>query len=109
MPVNPKPKKGMDSAQITGAASSYARKYALNGLFLIDDTKDADTLKPADNEPMKINTDQQTFILDLLEESKADKVKFYEWAKVVNVSDIPASDFDKVITALKKKIPTEGA
>jgi len=36
-------KKGMDSAQITGAASSYARKYALNGLFLIDDTKDADT------------------------------------------------------------------
>ena len=35
-------KKGMDSAQITGAASSYARKYALNGLFLIDDAKDAD-------------------------------------------------------------------
>ena len=36
-------KKGMDDAQITGACSSYARKYALNGLFLIDDTKDADT------------------------------------------------------------------
>ena len=36
-------KKGMDGAQITGAASSYARKYALNGLFAIDDTKDADT------------------------------------------------------------------
>lgn len=35
-------KKGMDDSQITGAASSYARKYALNGLFLIDDTKDAD-------------------------------------------------------------------
>jgi len=35
-------KKGMDESQITGAASSYARKYALNGLFLIDDTKDAD-------------------------------------------------------------------
>lgn len=35
-------KKGMDSAQITGSASSYARKYALNGLFLIDDTKDPD-------------------------------------------------------------------
>ncbi|MBU1067328.1 ERF family protein [Patescibacteria group bacterium] len=35
-------KKGMDGSQITGAASSYARKYALNGLFLIDDTKDAD-------------------------------------------------------------------
>ena len=36
-------KKGMDGCQITGTASSYARKYALNGLFLIDDTKDADT------------------------------------------------------------------
>lgn len=36
-------KKGMDSSQITGATSSYARKYALNGLFCIDDTKDADT------------------------------------------------------------------
>ncbi len=40
-------KKGMDGAQITGAASSYARKYALNGLFCIDDTKDAD----ATNQP----------------------------------------------------------
>ena len=36
-------KKGMDGSQITGAASSYARKYALNGLFAIDDTKDSDT------------------------------------------------------------------
>ena len=36
-------KKGMDAAQITGSASSYARKYALNGLFAIDDTKDADS------------------------------------------------------------------
>mgnify|MGYP003148703635 FL=1 len=35
-------KKGMDEAQITGSASSYARKYALNGLFAIDDTKDPD-------------------------------------------------------------------
>ena len=37
-------KKGMDASQLTGATSSYARKYALNGLFCIDDTKDADTL-----------------------------------------------------------------
>lgn len=36
-------KKGMDDSQITGTASSYARKYALNGMFLIDDSKDADT------------------------------------------------------------------
>ena len=37
-------KKGMDASQVTGAASSYARKYAMNGLFAIDDTKDADAL-----------------------------------------------------------------
>ena len=39
-------KKGMDAAQITGSASSYARKYALNGLFCIDDTRDADAAEP---------------------------------------------------------------
>jgi hypothetical protein len=39
----PESRKGMDESQITGATSSYARKYALNGLFLIDDTKDADS------------------------------------------------------------------
>jgi hypothetical protein len=43
-------KKGMDEAQITGAASSYARKYALNGLLAIDDTKDADA---KENSPKK--------------------------------------------------------
>lgn len=42
----PLSKKGMDESQVTGASSSYARKYALNGLFLIDDTKDADALPP---------------------------------------------------------------
>ena len=45
-------KKGMDESQITGAASSYARKYALNGLFAIDDTKDADTHEAA-HEPVQ--------------------------------------------------------
>lgn len=45
----PLSKKGMDEAQVTGATSSYARKYALNGLLLIDDNKDADTQKPEDN------------------------------------------------------------
>jgi hypothetical protein len=39
----PENKKGMDESQVTGAASSYARKYALNGLFAIDDSKDSDT------------------------------------------------------------------
>jgi hypothetical protein len=48
-------KKGMDGSQITGTSSSYARKYALNGLFLIDDTKDADTdeFHKVTNQPAK--------------------------------------------------------
>lgn len=46
-------KKGMDGSQITGASSSYARKYALNGMFAIDDTKDADALPPVEKEQPK--------------------------------------------------------
>lgn len=51
----PQDKKGMDDSQITGMASSYARKYALNGLFCIDDTKDADTddAKRQEQKPVK--------------------------------------------------------
>lgn len=54
----PQDQKGMNEAQITGSASSYARKYALNGLFLIDDTKDADATNdhgkaPAKSSPIK--------------------------------------------------------
>ena len=46
----PESKKGMDPSQITGAASSYARKYALNGLLAIDDTKDADATNTHEKE-----------------------------------------------------------
>lgn len=51
-------KKGMDDAQITGSASSYARKYALNGLFAIDDTKDADATNNHGKEVTKIAPNQ---------------------------------------------------
>ena len=54
-------KKGMDEAQITGAASSYARKYALNGLLLIDDTKDADSTNNGEAASPK-NVDDDGFI-----------------------------------------------
>jgi hypothetical protein len=50
-------KKGMDESQITGAASSYARKYALNGLFCIDDTKDADATNEHDKPSLKEDYD----------------------------------------------------
>ena len=52
-------KTGMDASQITGTASSYARKYALNGLFCIDDTKDADTDEYANQTAKKSVATQQ--------------------------------------------------
>lgn len=51
-------KKGMDASQITGSASSYARKYALNGLFLIDDVKDADTADNSKNNSLEFFKEQ---------------------------------------------------
>ena len=48
-------KKGMDSSQITGSTSSYARKYALNGMFCIDDTKDSDTTNTGDKQDDNYN------------------------------------------------------
>ena len=48
-------RKGMDDSQLTGATSSYARKYALNGLFAIDDVKDADSTNTHGRAPSKTN------------------------------------------------------
>ena len=61
-------KKGMDGSQITGTASSYARKYALNGLLAIDDTKDADTdeFKNQTTEEEKATKEQIDFIKEQL-------------------------------------------
>lgn len=53
-------RSGMDASQITGATSSYARKYALNGLFAIDDTKDADATNKGQDEPTA-NSQQPAF------------------------------------------------
>ena len=70
-------KKGMDEAQITGSASSYARKYALNGLLAIDDTKDADATndhgKQAPKPPAKPKQSFKTAMLELADEYEAIK------------------------------------
>ena len=56
-------KKGMDSSQLTGSTSSYARKYALNGLFLIDDNKDSDSTNEHEkSEPKKAPPKQQSTV-----------------------------------------------
>lgn len=72
-------KKGMDSSQITGAASSYARKYALNGLFLIDDTKDSDATNTGEQAEPMMNARQKAYINLLLTKNgvvDADKSAF---------------------------------
>jgi len=65
-------KKGMDDSQITGTASSYARKYALNGLLAIDDTKDADTNEAhAQTSGARINKEQKQDYLATIREQIA--------------------------------------
>lgn len=67
-------KKGMDAAQITGSASSYARKYALNGLFLIDDTKDPDDTSPHGKDEPKtapVKKERAEFSKDATADKKA--------------------------------------
>lgn len=66
-------KKGMDASQVTGATSSYARKYALNGLFCIDDVKDADTRDNRQEEAKKQQKDEQE--TKEIENMKISKVK----------------------------------
>jgi len=98
----PQDKKGMDASQITGTASSYARKYALNGLFAIDDTKDADTMPPIVDEP--ISDLQYQEIMDLLIETDSNIVNFCKHFKVKDVVDLKKSDYERAVTALEAKL-----
>ena len=108
-------KKGMDASQITGAASSYARKYALNGLLAIDDAKDADDLEP-DKPTQKVTTSKvptssaqytkqenatkaitpaqrtRLFALGVEEDIRA-VLKEY---KIEHTTDIPMSKYDEI-------------
>lgn len=99
-------KKGMDEAQITGATSSYARKYALNGLFAIDDTKDSDStnthgIDTKGNVKSELNHDELAEISELLEMTKTDINAFKDYFKVGNLKDIP---FGKAKDLLIKKL-----
>lgn len=73
-------KKGMDSAQITGSASSYARKYALNGLFAIDDTKDADSTNDHKDE---IGDEKRLQLITMLENTLYDEEKKTKMANLI--------------------------
>lgn len=97
----PESRKGMDESQITGAASSYARKYALNGLFCIDDTKDADA---TNKHAVEFVTASQLETLETLAaEVKANIKNFCAFLKVSSLSELPSSRYDFAIKALEKK------
>ena len=97
-------KKGMDDSQITGTASSYARKYALNGLLLIDDTKDADTdeyvRQTQEEKPKGITADQKKVILALADQTGVDLGKALGGKDMNTLTEKRA---DELIAALKEK------
>jgi len=95
-------KKGMDASQITGSASSYARKYALNGLFLIDDTKDADTQENSTTVEY-ISEKQMNTIVDLITSTESDIEKFCSFLGVKGLDEIPASEYQRAVKALQTK------
>ena len=95
-------KKGMDDSQITGAASSYARKYALNGLFAIDDTKGADTQD--NSQPQLINETQNKNLNELIIKTNSDLPKFLQVYKVTKTAELNVNDFKKAMTQLNKKL-----
>ena len=79
-------KKGMDSAQVTGAASSYARKYALNGLFCIDDTKDSDFTNKGDTNKTKKETSKFK-PKEKITKEQIDKITILATEKDISVED----------------------
>ncbi|WP_338943680.1 ERF family protein [Fusobacterium nucleatum] len=101
-------KKGMDGSQITGASSSYARKYALNGMFMIDDTKDSDSTNTHGKEE-KTEAERKKEAIEAINkladtEEKTEKV-FDMIAKFNKNSllDCTPEELKKVYTEIKKK------
>jgi len=115
-------KKGMDESQITGTASSYARKYALNGLFCIDDTKDADSdelsakepvMKPASAQPTLLVTKEQGMELESLlrELAQLEKMpfdeklqKFLKFLRCPDLGQVPQTRFIELKALLEKGV-----
>lgn len=106
-------KKGMDDAQVTGACSSYARKYALNGLFCIDDNKDPDTDEnhnERENRTLieetaskKIDKKKAIVLTKMCEEHNINAEKLCEMYKVETLSDFTEGMFSDFINKLEKQ------
>lgn len=110
----PQEKTKMDAAQITGTASSYARKYALNGLFLIDDTKDADTDEyKAQQEAPKQQPKAQTrklsattvkIIEDLITQTGSNKAELLNYYHVNDISEMTQDAAKHCVGVLKGRL-----
>lgn len=108
-------KKGMDASQITGAASSYARKYALNGIFLIDDAKDADANEYQKQQKQYINDNQLQQIyngINQLAQMTNQNPDIVASGILVryNINDfraVPTEHFNEVINYIKSLMPQQ--
>lgn len=102
-------KKGMDSSQITGSASSYARKYALNGLLGIDDVKDSDgtnahgKTEAIANEVELITPEQVGKITRAISDEEVRKIVNYAKTKDPNVKSIADLTKEQATTIMKKR------
>lgn len=93
-------KKGMDDSQITGTASSYARKYALNGLFLLDDTKDADSDEyhnQTTQEPKKVTASHVKTLEACIPKHGQTVEKVCGFYKVGKLSDMTVDQFKDIM------------
>lgn len=105
-------KKGMDASQITGAVSSYARKYALSGLFAIDNTKEADTMdnteKKAPKEDLPISVDEAKNLENLIKSAPGTSTYEERLAGclkkvgVKDISDLKQSQYQFLVKLLQR-------
>jgi len=102
-------KRGMDAAQVTGATSSYARKYALNGLLAIDDTEDADSEATGEDTTEVIDSELAAKITKELEELGADLEAFekYMGCKIAEITSATLPKANAAIAAKRKKASKE--
>lgn len=100
-------KKGMDASQITGTASSYARKYAMNGLFNIDDTKDADTdeYRKQNDRPVvkKVNVKQVAQLESLMGAKGVNTMEMLEKYNVKDLSELTEAQGRTLYNELKTR------
>lgn len=100
-------KKGMDDSQITGTASSYARKYALNGLFLLDDTKDADTdenrieRENRQSESKTISKTEAKALYELIQNHGVDINDFLREKNIQKLSELTPEEYAQTVKELQ--------